>query len=86
MTQEELAFLVNVAPSYISMFEQDNRTRTRSPKLNLIRDVAFSLEVCPNSIVVFPCACCELKENCKKRNDVKDDNEHFFEDNIGYYI
>lgn len=78
--------MVGVAPSYISFFEQDNSTRTRSPKLNLIRDIAYALKVCPNSIVVFPCNQCELKENCKKRNDVKDDNEHFFEDNIGYYI
>lgn len=86
MTQEDLAFLIGVAPSYLSFYEQDNLTRTRSPKLNLIRDIGLALKICPNDLIILPCTSCELKNECKKRKYVKDDNEHFFEDNIGYYL
>jgi transcriptional regulator with XRE-family HTH domain len=86
MTQEELSFRIGLTPSYLSFFEQDNITRTRSPKLNLIRDIAYALKVCPNSIVIFPCNQCELRDNCRKRKDVKNDNKNFFEDNLEYYI
>jgi DNA-binding XRE family transcriptional regulator len=85
MTQEELAFLVKIAPSYLSMFEQNNTTRTRSPKLNLIRDVAFALNVCPNDIIYFPCKTCEMKDSCVRKKQVIDD-DHNFENIINYYL
>lgn len=88
MTQEELADLVGIAPSYISMLEQDNITRTRSPKLTLLRDIAYSLGVCPNDILHFPCLGCQLLEGCGKRQYFEDngEDEDFFENNIIYYL
>ncbi|NRU52437.1 helix-turn-helix transcriptional regulator [Clostridium beijerinckii] len=86
MTQEELAYKCGVAPSYISMLEQDNITRRRSPSLALVRDLAYSLEICPNDILIFRCSDCKFENSCNRKQYVEEDNEDFYKDNLIYYL
>jgi transcriptional regulator with XRE-family HTH domain len=86
MTQEELAYKCNISPSYISMLEQDNITRSRSPSLALIRDIAYALEVCPNDILNMECINCKLCNNCPKKQYIDEDDDDFYKDNLIYYL
>ena len=86
ITQEELAYKCNISPSYISMLEQDNITRSRSPSLALIRDIAYALEVCPNDIANMECIYCKLCNKCPKKKYITEDEEDFYKDNFIYYL
>lgn len=86
MSQEELAYRSGLSPSYISMLEQSNVIRSRSPKLTIIRDIAIALEVCPNDLIHFSCFNCPLFSKCNKKHYLHEEEEDFFDDNLIYYL
>jgi transcriptional regulator with XRE-family HTH domain len=83
LTQEELSFKSGIDASYISRLEAENTVRVRSPKLNIIRDLAIGLQICPMDIIFYKCISCEQFNTCKKKQYLGED---YFKDNIIYYL
>lgn len=83
LSQEQLGLLCDLSPSYISRLEAGT-LRDRSPTLNTILNVAYSLAVCPLDLISFDCNQCKLKDNCKKRE--KDYSSTCSMQDIEYYL
>ena len=86
ITQTELAERIGVTQQCVALLESDNIIRKRSPKLSIILDVSFALEVCPNLILHYVCSDCKLYKNCNKRESLENEDNDFYEENLQYYI
>ena len=84
MSQKDLALRVGCSQQYIALIEADNVIRKRSPRLDLLERIAIVLQVCFKDLVYCDCSNCELKDDCKKKNNVN--LEELMEDNLNFYI
>jgi transcriptional regulator with XRE-family HTH domain len=71
--QKDLSKKSGVSTSYISYLEADNSIRDRTPTLQIIENLATSLEICINDLIFYPCIECPLNTTCnKKEKDMRD--------------
>lgn len=85
MSQSKLAEKCGVDRSYISKLEQDNFSRTVSPRLSFILTLAEALNACPNLILRLHCEDCHNFSKCTRHEHLEDDTTYINE-HLEYYI
>jgi transcriptional regulator with XRE-family HTH domain len=86
MKQKDLAKRSGVSISYISHLEADNSIRDRTPTLQVLENLALSLNVCPRDIVIYPCLECTMNNNCSKKSKDMRDSEEIANEILDYYV
>ena len=82
ITQEELALISGISPSYISTLESP--TRKKSPTLAILRDISIALKVCIKDIIYCDCNNCHIKNTCSKKDNIN--YKDVAEKNFDFYI